>query len=430
MNGPHRPKEVAQDSELRLSMRRIGNIVIVLALGMLLGRDSLAQEFIINSGTDVRISPGCQVIFMGGGMVNGDGQWSNAGELVVEGNIINGAILAGGASSGIYRVSGDVENNGQMQPGQSAFHLYGSDQTMLGTAQLEFFDLHLEGSGIKFLQQDIRTAGTLNLNDRELRADVHTVFHANPASGSVLYQFDDGFVSAESGGGLSRTTNSAQSYFYPLGSAIGTPRVRPVEVTPADGSSNTYKLRFANEPSPSFNQLSSELYYINYPFHHVVERTAGSSAADITVHYVPGEDGTFETLAHRNTDVPHWTENPNTAAGPVLTSGFASFTTAGWDRFQYPEWSLATWSTDLFVPNVFSPNGDGENDLFQARGTNVRNFRMVIYDRWGNKVFESDDIMKGWDGTYRGVKMNSAVFVYYVMSGEEVVNKGNVTLLR
>jgi gliding motility-associated-like protein len=79
---------------------------------------------------------------------------------------------------------------------------------------------------------------------------------------------------------------------------------------------------------------------------------------------------------------------------------------------------------------VLSPNGHGENDIFIARGTAVRNFKMVVYDRWGNKVFESEDISKGWDGTYRGMAMNSAVFVYYILSGDEVLSKGNVTLLR
>lgn len=410
-------------------MDRIQSIVLSLLMTGVSG-NICAQEFVINTGTDVRISPGCQVIFAEGGLNNSDGQFSNAGELVVEGNIINSGVLAGGATSGIYRVLGDVENNGQMQPGQSAYHLYGDDQQLRGVEQLEFFDLHLEGSGVKFLQQQIRTSGTLNLNDRELRADVFTVFHVNPAVASLLYEFSEGFVSAENGGGLARTTASAQGYFFPLGSAIGTPRFRPVEVRPIDGAANTYKLRFANEPSPESSQLSSELYYINYPFHHVVERAEGGSAADITVHYIPAEDGEFETLAHRDLSAMLWKENPGTAEGPELASGYSSFTTLAWDGFVNPEMSLATLSTDLFVPNVFSPNDDGENDVFMARGTNVRNFKMVIYDRWGNAVFESEDITKGWDGTFRGVKMNSAVFVYYIMSGEEIVDKGNVTLLR
>ena len=406
-------------------MERIALIALVLLPQWMLG-----QEFVINTGTDIRINPGCQVIFAQGGVHNAAGELSNAGELTVEGNIINDGVLSGGTASGTFKVLEDVENNGQMVPGQSLFELYGDDQYMRGSQPLNFYDLHLQGSGIKFMQQNITTGGTLQLNDRELRADVFTVYHTNPSPASVLYDFELGFVSAEANGGLSRATNSTQDYFYPLGSAVGTPRFRPANVRPVDAGDNAYKLRFANLVSPSYDQLSAELYYINYPYHHVVERLTGGSPADITIHYRPQDDGAFETLAHLEAASVLWRENPGTVAGGELATDYASFTTQGWNDFDNHEMALARWSTELFVPNVFSPNDDGENDVFIARGTNVRDFRMVIYDRWGNAVFESEDIMQGWDGTFRGSKMNSAVFVYYVLSGEEVVSKGNVTLLR
>jgi gliding motility-associated-like protein len=54
----------------------------------------------------------------------------------------------------------------------------------------------------------------------------------------------------------------------------------------------------------------------------------------------------------------------------------------------------------LYVPNAFSPNGDGVNDVFYAKGEGVHNFQMWIFDRWGNQVFYSDNIYKGWDGSF------------------------------
>jgi len=387
------------------------------------------SEFVINTGTDVIINQGCQVIFADGGMVNADGQFVNAGELVVEGNVINAGVLAGGASSGICRVLNDIENNGTMQPGQGSFHLYGDDQTMRGSERHEYFNLRLEGTGVKLMQQDIRTAGELRLNDRELRAGGFTAIHTNPDPNSVQHDWEEGFVSALAGGGISRATNSTSPYFFPLGSTVGSFRYRPVELRPASGAATTYKVRFANEPSPDHQSLSAEIYYINYPFHHIVERTSGGTAADVRIMYMQSSDGAFETLAHRNTGSSQWELNANTVQGDLL-GGYDSFVTEGWNGFEHPEMSLARRSTELFVPNVFSPNDDGENDLFIARGTGIRNFKMVVYDRWGNKVFESEDIMQGWDGTFRGVKMNSAVFVYYILSGDEVISKGNVTLLR
>jgi gliding motility-associated-like protein len=56
----------------------------------------------------------------------------------------------------------------------------------------------------------------------------------------------------------------------------------------------------------------------------------------------------------------------------------------------------------IYVPNTFTPNGDGKNDIFYAYGEYVEDFHMYIFDRWGNLIFESTDITKGWDGRVQG----------------------------
>lgn len=56
----------------------------------------------------------------------------------------------------------------------------------------------------------------------------------------------------------------------------------------------------------------------------------------------------------------------------------------------------------IFVPNSFTPNGDGKNDIFLAYGDFIENFHMMVFDRWGNLIFESRDIYKGWDGHANG----------------------------
>ena len=88
---------------------------------------------------------------------------------------------------------------------------------------------------------------------------------------------------------------------------------------------------------------------------------------------------------------------------------------------------------ELFVPNVFSPNGDNENDTLKVYGNCITSLEFVIYDRWGEKVFETDDPAKGWDGNVRGKKMDTAVFVYYLnatVNGTEVKKHGNITLVK
>ncbi len=92
---------------------------------------------------------------------------------------------------------------------------------------------------------------------------------------------------------------------------------------------------------------------------------------------------------------------------------------------------------ELFVPNVFSPNGDGNNDKLEVKinPTCVKSFNIQIFDRWGEKVFESDDINNSWDGTYKGKPLNGAVFVYHlnislINSETSISKKGNISIIR
>ncbi|MBI5218848.1 MAG: gliding motility-associated C-terminal domain-containing protein [Bacteroidia bacterium] len=88
----------------------------------------------------------------------------------------------------------------------------------------------------------------------------------------------------------------------------------------------------------------------------------------------------------------------------------------------------------LFIPNVFSPNSDGKNDVLLVRGSNIKSLLLRIYDRWGNKIFETDKQTEGWDGTYNGTPLNAGVFVYYMkaelQNGSIAEQQGNITLLK
>lgn len=96
--------------------------------------------------------------------------------------------------------------------------------------------------------------------------------------------------------------------------------------------------------------------------------------------------------------------------------------------------TVTTTDNNFFVPNAFSPNGDGNNDFLFVRGKNIVELNFAIYSRWGEKVFETINISEGWDGTFRGEKMESAVFAYYLTltyaDGKTEVKKGNISLIR
>ena len=104
---------------------------------------------------------------------------------------------------------------------------------------------------------------------------------------------------------------------------------------------------------------------------------------------------------------------------------------------------LVNQEQSVYIPNGFSPNGDGVNDVFTIYGSNdvdrIKTF--MVFDRWGELVhlgedFEpgSTDPVNGWNGNFNGKPMNPAVLVYYaeivLVNGETVIRKGDVTLVR
>lgn len=70
----------------------------------------------------------------------------------------------------------------------------------------------------------------------------------------------------------------------------------------------------------------------------------------------------------------------------------------------------------LYIPNAFTPNGDGINDAFGVKGEGLRNFTMRIFDRWGEIIFESDNPLHQWDGSYKGRPVQEGTYVYQVSS--------------
>jgi gliding motility-associated-like protein len=72
---------------------------------------------------------------------------------------------------------------------------------------------------------------------------------------------------------------------------------------------------------------------------------------------------------------------------------------------------------NIYVPNAFSPNGDGVNDVFVMKwdGLSIVDCRISIFDRWGGEVFESSGIANGWDGKKAGKDCPGGVYVYKIV---------------
>lgn len=96
--------------------------------------------------------------------------------------------------------------------------------------------------------------------------------------------------------------------------------------------------------------------------------------------------------------------------------------------------------SQVFLPNSFTPNGDGQNDYFYPQGDGVTKIKsFIVYNRWGQKLYERTNFEanireQGWDGTYRGDKLGSDTFVYTLEAtcdnGDAIFWKGDITLIR
>jgi gliding motility-associated-like protein len=86
------------------------------------------------------------------------------------------------------------------------------------------------------------------------------------------------------------------------------------------------------------------------------------------------------------------------------------------------------------LPNAFSPNGDGVNDVFYVRGGPFETIDLKVYNGWGEMIFQTNDPTFGWDGTHKGKPVVSGVYVYTVVAttseGDEFDRSGKVTLIR
>ena len=88
----------------------------------------------------------------------------------------------------------------------------------------------------------------------------------------------------------------------------------------------------------------------------------------------------------------------------------------------------------LFVPNTFTPNGDGVNDRFYALSSEVSELRLLVFNRWGEQIFSTDQLDGAWDGTFKGKESPIDTYVWRVdyteTNGTDRTVYGHVNLVR
>jgi gliding motility-associated-like protein len=87
-----------------------------------------------------------------------------------------------------------------------------------------------------------------------------------------------------------------------------------------------------------------------------------------------------------------------------------------------------------FVPNMFTPNGDGKNDELRVYGNTIKSVKLMVFNQWGQKVFEGNDKFQGWKGTFGGEPQPVGVYIYVAQitftNGSTQIAKGSFSLIR
>jgi gliding motility-associated-like protein len=190
------------------------------------------------------------------------------------------------------------------------------------------------------------------------------------------------------------------------------------------------------------NTVSSDSLTIQ---EYIEVRTAPSTPPN-TLTEVEGFGGDTTTLtACTQSNYYRWTPAEGLSCtdcpDPALVLGTSTrYTLECWDDPTCPLTCIYNISTrkkqgNVFIPNIFSPNADGQNDFFEVFGTFFELKNMAIYDRWGSLLFQSNNTDARWDGTFQNKLLTPGVYVYKITYLDTYTNQvvhvpGTVTIVR
>lgn len=375
--------------------------------------------------------------------------------------------------AGAIEDSGEIEltrhwvnnsgNFGLINNAPGTVRLTGGNQYLTGADSTVFYNLELRGGGVKEAFQNQTITNVLDLGSQELQVHKNIVHVTNTHPTNSLV-WTSGFISGDSiGGYFARSTRFATMYPFPVGNNNITNTsslYRAVSLTPANSDSNVYGVRLAFEDASldqtgtsftgafgPYNRSQREdfIVQVNPSFYHHVVRMQGTTPAYASIYFYENDhidqDRRLDGLANWDRNEIEWKFETKANLDADLTAypqGFGNPEHAmRWimDNDRDDPFALTVMEgIQVFVPQIFSPNGDGFNDVLFVRGRKISEVTFVIYNRWGEKVFETKDKDIGWNGLHRGKDAQASVYVYYVDAIVEdvgrVTQKGNITLVR
>jgi gliding motility-associated-like protein len=245
------------------------------------------------------------------------------------------------------------------------------------------------------------------------------------ASNPVCYGYSDGSIAASVSGGV-------LSYFYQWDNGAGGNINSSIEagdysltVTDANGCSlqTSYTLTEPNPVVVNIQPVQDTIPFFGANVQLISTYTANGNMAN-SFRWEPAA-----TLSNAYVQ--------NTLASPIHTTTYTLTVTDEDGCVGTTQITIHVGHDKaLYVPNVFSPNGDGINDIFQVYtyANGIRNFTLRIHDRWGQLIFESNDVAAAWNGNFNGRELNPGNYVYTLhiiyLDGDSYKKQGTITLLR
>lgn len=118
------------------------------------------------------------------------------------------------------------------------------------------------------------------------------------------------------------------------------------------------------------------------------------------------------------------------ADGSYIVSMYVNQGTQCFDSIKKMIEAHSPVTSSLYIPNSFTPNNDGKNEVFEIFGkTDCESYKLYIYNRWGNLIYKTDDILKFWDGTMNDKMVQEGVYCYMII-GDNFIKTGNVSVIR
>jgi gliding motility-associated-like protein len=433
------------------------NLYILILISFLTIVNTSAQNTptFYNNGANVFINE-YALVRVNGGIENTDtsGYIQNEGLLEIANSDDLGNLTISDRStftgSGLYRVEQDWFNNANFIAEQSTVELYGSSsEQLISGSNISFFHnltlsntTNVNASRVKRQTLDSYVSNVLNINDRVLATDSFTMYVTNPDVDAVFNTVipnNEGYVSSLAMGSLARHTNSSKIYYFPTGSSLNQERYRPIEIVPETNDFNIYTVRLVNNDASldgyNTSWLDAITTNVNPYFYHRINRISGSTPALVNIYYNNNADGDYNGICQW--DFPKkdlWND-----LGSVLN-------TVDYPMVYNTKKSLSTFIVDdnspfilsnnegFFIPNVFTPNGDGVNDVFEIQHAGILLFNISVYNRWGTKMWEAGSPEIRWDGrTTAGEEASEGVYSYILKAKSKTKDysrTGTITLIR